>query len=570
MSSPLPDTPTVGLGQYITIGRFVVPTHQRDYSWTNDYVTEFLRDIEEAMKRESSIYFCGLMVFTKTPSAVLKVLDGQQRLATTIMIFSAIRNWFHKYSEFSKFEHQIEDYLGNSDLGSDKVQPRLSLTPANNDAFQKFVIAAVPAADIAKAIRNNSEGERSKTLLKAALLINKQIEARADQLGTKEAAKDYFINLGNFLTTTVRIVSFVVNDDAAAYTIFETLNDRGLDLAALDLVKNYLFSRAERYRAGGLAELEGRWAEMVALLGSARADTFLRAFWASRHGKMEGAQLFTAFKKAYEKPADTYTVSIEMRAGAERYAALFNSNDSIWSGFSTKARRSVDAISLIGLSQAHPIVLAAFDKNLARNEMERLLWLLEVIAVRYQLVRRGRPGRVESLGGRAAREIFEGKITTATQVLNVVDELNIPDAEFKGLFATKTEKDGDKARYLITGIERQSLLRTAEALADELVPGNVTLEHILPKSPNDHWSKEINNDPHLAREMTNRLGNLCLLPGINQKLGNKSWDEKKAVFAQSRLHTTNKLTQYDKWGRAEIEQRQSYMAELAVQAWRFQ
>jgi hypothetical protein len=569
MNSPLPTTPTVGLGQYITISRFLVPTHQRDYSWTDDYVSEFIRDVEEALKRETTIYFCGLMVFTKTPSALLKVLDGQQRLATTIMIFSAIRNWFHKYGEYHKIEHQFGDYIGSSDLGSDKVEPRLSLTPANNDAFQKFVVNTVPIADIVKALRTNSEGERSRTLLKAALLVNRQIEARADEFETRDQAKDYFIKLGNFLTTTVRIVSFVVNDDAAAYTIFETLNDRGLELTALDLVKNYLFSRAERYRVGGLVELEGRWAEMVALLGSARADSFLRAFWASRHGKMEGAKLFTSFKKNYEKPTDTYQVSIDMRAAAERYAALFNSNDVTWSEYSGKAKRSVEAIALIGLTQAHPIILAALDK-FTRHEMERLLWLLEVIAVRWQLVKRGRPGRVESLGGQAAREITEKRITTATEVAGIVSELNILDTEFKSLFATKSESSASKARYLIAGLERQALQREGLVLPDELAPANVTLEHILPKSPDAYWRGALNDDARLAREMTERLGNMCLLPGINSVLGNKHWSEKKKVFEQSRLQTTNRLTQFDSWGKAEIEKRQSHMAELAAAQWRFQ
>jgi uncharacterized protein with ParB-like and HNH nuclease domain len=101
------DNPTTGLGRFIRESQFVVPTHQRDYSWTDEYVTAFLRDIEEAKKNNSNIYFCGLMVFTRMPSPVLKVLDGQQRLATTLMVFSAIRNWFRQHNAYRKQEVQI-------------------------------------------------------------------------------------------------------------------------------------------------------------------------------------------------------------------------------------------------------------------------------------------------------------------------------------------------------------------------------------------------------------------------------------------------------------------------------
>ena len=62
----------------------------------------------------------------------------------------------------------------------------------------------------------------------------------------------------------------------------------------------------------------------------------------------------------------------------------------------------------------HPIILSALEK-FDKREMERLLHLLEVIAVRYQLVQRGRPGRIESLGARTSKEISEKRITTCVR-----------------------------------------------------------------------------------------------------------------------------------------------------------
>lgn len=401
------------------------------------------------------------------------------------------------------------------------------------------------------------------------LYINRYIVKRAELCGNAEAAKDYFVNLVKFLTDTVQIVRFIVRGDEAAYTIFETLNDRGLDLAPLDLVKNYLFSRAERHRVGGLRDLEERWTEMMTLLDSVKPDSFLRTFWVSRHGKMEGTKLFKEFKKTYNTPDKTFQVAVDMRETAERYAAIFNSSDPIWSNYSAKSRKSVDALIIIGSSQMHPIMLAAlgrFDKR----EMERLLLLLEVIAVRYQLVARGRPGRIESLGGRTAREITEGKITKATEVHSGLRELYIGDSAFRNAFAVKSEKEGKKARYLLSGLERQSLLRDGKTFADELVPGNVTLEHIFPKSPGDNWSAEVEKDPELAADCLYQLGNMCLLPEVNRALGNKQFADKKDVFRKSRLRTTQLVAEYDLWGRTAIEKRQKHFADLAVAEWRFQ
>jgi uncharacterized protein DUF1524 len=217
----------------------------------------------------------------------------------------------------------------------------------------------------------------------------------------------------------------------------------------------------------------------------------------------------------------------------------------------------------------HPMLLAALER-FSGHEMERLLDLLEVIAVRFQLIYRGRPGRIESLGARTAKEIWNRKITTASEVRIRLNELYVADGEFKELFK-KAETDGKKARYLLTVLERQSLQREAKTFPEELIPGEVTLEHIFPKSPRENWKKELDEDPNLA-EILNRLGNLCLLPGINRALGNKPWEEKLQVYSRSRLRLTNNIdsVRYPKWGRAAIEKRQGYMAELAEAAWRFQ
>jgi Protein of unknown function (DUF1524) len=340
-----------------------------------------------------------------------------------------------------------------------------------------------------------------------------------------------------------------------------------LTLAPLDLVKNYLFSRAERYRTGALKEFEDRWSEMMALLGSEAADSFLRAFWSSRHGALTGTKLFAKFKEEYDTRDSAHTISLDMRRGAENYAAIFSPGDAVWRDYSFQARQSVNGLSIIGASQLYPIILAALDK-FSVPEMEKLLRLLEVIAVRYQLVTRGRPGRIESLGGRAAREIWAGKISRANEVFKVIDELYVSDNDFKARFQNKTENEAKKARYLLAGIERQSQIRD-RSYKDELVPGDVTLEHIFPKSPNEYWMKQARGDPRLAKEMTFKLGNMCLLTDVNRALGNRTWEEKVPFFAKSRLNITKRLEQYSKWRRDEIADRQGHMAELATQAWRY-
>jgi uncharacterized protein DUF262/uncharacterized protein DUF1524 len=575
LSFSRPDTPTIGLGQFIKEARFRVPSHQRDYSWRDELIKQFIDDIISALEDGETSYFCGLMVFTQAEEEnVLQVLDGQQRLATTLMIFSAVRNWLAQFPEFAQPQTQIEErYLGDSELGRTEIEPKLILNRANNDVFRKYVIEPATEKEIADAMLAQKRSARNRILLDAILSVNRRIADIAKSHMPKDTAKDYLLSLVNCLTKVVQVVSLIVRGDEAAYTIFETLNDRGLELAPLDLVKNYLFSRAEKGSAAGgksLADLEERWAEMMTLLSTVKADSFLRAFWASRHGAPEGRKLFGPFKKQYAKPKDAYRVSIEMRATAEQYVALSDPDDSVWQPFSDKAKVTVGNLAIIGATQLHPVILSALSR-FDKREMERLLKLLEVIAVRYQLVGRGRPGRIESLGGRTAKKIFDKEIATARQAMTELKELYIEDNEFRSNFETKIERESKKAAFLLRGLEHQQHVLAQDRHANELVPSTViTVEHILPKSPGPAWNSELNADKEFHKDCLYRLGNLCLLADANRALGNKAFAEKKRVYSTSQISVTNGVARVQSWNRKEVEKRQKHFAKLAVAEWRFQ
>jgi uncharacterized protein with ParB-like and HNH nuclease domain len=285
MSASVGRTPTVGLGDCISQNCIVVPNHQRDYSWTPPNVRAFIDDIEKALKSKSQIYFCGLMVFTRSSPRFLKVLDGQQRLATTLMIFSAIRNWLRQNSAFKDDEIKDTDGLIQNQLLTTKfigkpgpADPKLTLTVPNNEYFQKCVIQAIQLSELERLVKKIPDRDRNKHLLNAALLINRHIDETAKQYPDIESAHEYFVKLIQYICNEVQIVELVLENDAAAYTIFETLNDRGLELAPLDLLKNYLFSKAAGATPGTLADLEGRWSDMMLLLGTVKQIHFCAHF----------------------------------------------------------------------------------------------------------------------------------------------------------------------------------------------------------------------------------------------------------------------------------------------------
>jgi hypothetical protein len=352
-----------------------------------------------------------------------------------------------------------------------------------------------------------------------------------------------------------------------AYTVFETLNDRGLDLSVLDLAKNHLFGQAGSGTL--LRDIQGKWTQMMANLINVRADDFLKAWWTSRNGRVQNPQLFARFKERVSSRSAASEVSRDLLAASEQYAALEVADDPLWTGYSEEARQRVRNLKLLGAQQVHPVLLSALEK-FPQGEVERLLRLLEILIVRYQLVGGGRTGRLEISCARLAHRIFEGGCTNATQAASLLKDILPNDDQFREDFRTKEEKHSRKARYLLAALERQA--RVAErggVAAAELEPGvTLTLEHVFPKSPGGEWEELQQQDPDFAEEYTYRLGNLCLLTDVNRALGNDSFERKKSVFADSDLLITCEIADFKQWNRAAVENRQSAMAKLAVALWR--
>ncbi|MBO4224033.1 DUF262 domain-containing protein [Bradyrhizobium neotropicale] len=569
MSSGITEAPAAGIGKLIMDNRFAVPNHQRDYSWTEDEIRQLFDDIEAAMEKTSSVYFLGLMVFLNTSGGRLIVLDGQQRIATAVIVFSAIRSWLAQYSEYLSDAQKIQEwFIGRSELGQKNPEPRLTMNSANDKTFNDYVIKSVAVADMASALQKLKKSDRNRKLLEAVGFAHERVTQLATSKGNPEKAAEYLFKFVNFMRDKVSVVKLSVATEEAAYTIFETLNDRGLDLSPLDLVKNHLFSKADEKSADAVRDMEERWAQMMATLSSVRPDNFLKAFWTMRHGRIRSVDLFSAFKKEYTTPDAAIDLSVDMLAAAEQYAAIDSADDAVWSSYSNDARQLVRGLRIVGSQQTHPVILAALNR-FSHSELTALLKLLEVVIVRYLLIGGGHTGRFETTCAILARRIHAKEVKSASAAFQELKDFYPPDDEFKQAFRVKQERSNQKLQYLLRKIEQQAILQQTGKMA-ELVPGDLTVEHVLPRNPGADWAPLLKADTTVVEDCAARIGNVCLLTdGANNKLGTKSFDEKKKVLAASKLITTLAIADHSKWDRKNIDHHQAYLAKLAASAWRF-
>jgi hypothetical protein len=561
---------TVGIGRLLMEGnRFRVPLHQREYSWTDDEIEQMFTDVSGARATDQAEYFLGLVVFVAREGGDLTILDGQQRIVTAVIILACIRDWMRAHGYHKDADRIQEDFVGLVEYGSDQPEPKVMLNENNNGLFEEFVVNERPSEEVKGRLDKLSKYDVNRPLLDAILSCRERVDQLASGAGDDVAARaDELFDLIKYLRDRVKVVRVTVPSEADAYVVFETLNYRGVDLNVLDLMKNHLFARAGKVARE--RDAQTRWLQMMSNLTEVQPATFVKVYWTSRHGRVQTSELFPEFKRTVSTWKDGSDTLDDMLRASEFYSGLTVADSQVWGEVTDRSRERVRALDVLSARQVHPVLLSALER-FSPAELERLLRLLEVLIVRYQLIGGGRTGRLEISCASLASGIYERTIRSASEAFRAARDIYPSDNEFEAMFREKRERDGQKARYLLRSLEREASRRaTGHVTTGEWDPGGMlTLEHILPKKPGAAWSEVLKKDPALAEDCTHRLGNLCLLSGVNRVLGAKSFSDKKEYFEKSSLALTKEVADWAEWNRQSIEERQERMARLARTAWTF-
>jgi hypothetical protein len=546
-----------GIAHVLADNRLRVPAFQRSYAWEEAHVTDLLQDLSTAIKDSGQEYFLGSIVVSTEHSGTLEVIDGQQRLATVTIILSRIRDYFIAQSEQSRADTLESEYLLKRDLRTQEAVPQLTLNETDNDFFQKAVLSRPGSPDRGiKPTRPSHE-----RLGEAARLVERQINSL---VATTKSPVDALLDWVDYLRKNTRIILVRVPDDANAFTIFETLNDRGLDLAISDLLKNYLFYRAENR----LPEVQAAWSAMIGALSAVGSDTsvvdYIRHYWSSINGLTRERELYSAIRKKISSKQAAIDLAHNLESSARRYAAIISHAHEFWGDYGSGSRQHIETINLLRMVQVRPLLLAVLDK-FGIAETKKALRFAVSWGVRF-LIHGGLGGGVlEREYCDRAKEINSNTIKTAAQLAKAMATAAPSDKEFEAAFSTATVSQTYLARYYLRALEK----RAGGEIDPELIPNpneeDVNLEHILPIKPEKNWPQF---DEESAKVFHRRLGNMALIQQkLNSALRSAPFSKKKVVYANSKFKLTTEVAAENQWDAATIDARQKRLAKLAVETW---
>lgn len=543
-----------GVSNVLKTKRFRVPAYQRSYSWEHEHIESLLNDINDAIKNKEKEYFLGSIVVTGPAGQRYEVVDGQQRLTTVSLLIAAIKDIFDKDGDTEVVSSVKTEFLASTDRKTKEKEPKLVLNEVDNELYQELIDG------ILKADGSKYPRQSHKRLLEAAKFIYKYMDDLC--AASKDAEADLHAWL-DYLESNLKVIVVTAPDDSNAFIIFETLNDRGLELAISDLLKNYLFHKS----SDKIEETKNRWLSMVAVLESASDDplivTYLRQFAMSKYGLIREKELFGLIKRRITNKKTALQFSSELATTAKVYSALINTDHEHWNKFDPKVRESIAAINLLGMTQIRPLLLAIlekFDPTNVKKSFEKLV----SAAVRFQIVGGVGGGSLERMYAETAKSVSDGAISTVQELIKAFSSLPT-DSLFEQAFAIASISKQSLARYYLRCLEEGVMSKDEERVPSKDT-GRVNLEHILPITLGSDWQSEWGAED--ARAYQKRIGNLALVSATgNSIVGNEKFDEKKKLYSKSALHFTKMIAIEGKWTKAAIDARQREMALTAVNVW---
>lgn len=552
--------------------QFIIPRFQREYSWDKKNYQEFLDDmignlIINNRKISSSQYFLGTMLFignfTEGTEQEIQVVDGQQRLTTITIMFSALSDRFIELNE-NTLSRQIFTYIMTEDDDGNEV--RILKSKTNYPFFAYFIqdknkkTSAEAVTEEEHCIKETYEYFKSRlneTKLKD-MLKRKHGSEIVDSLlevDILKALRDQVLNS--------TFVSISTTDRDQANKIFEILNAKGKRLAHIDLIKNKLFELLNKVEPADFADES--WKKLKSILCSGKESvglaTFYQHYWSSKYKKVYSNKLYESFNAVIAKNEITYTQFLnDLIKNAIIYMQIVNPKRE---DYDNRKEYFVIVQSLncinnyFNVVQVRIALLALFEAK-QRGIIDFLMLksailYLENFHFAYNAVLSSRPNRLEKIYSTFAIELR--KTTQKNDAQNIIQKkLIIPlDALFPKF--DKFYKKFIELSY--SKSEKPSNVKTKDAVNKlngyfsnkEIFFDDGSVEHIVSETEGENALN---------------IGNLVLLEQVlNGEAGHKCYIDKIHIYQKSCYIWVKKFIEnYPQWNESMIKERAKKLARI--------
>jgi uncharacterized protein with ParB-like and HNH nuclease domain len=585
---------------------YKVPDYQREYVWTEKEVHQLLDDINDEIDGSAKEYFIGTILVSPTDiKNHYEVIDGQQRLTTFFLILCALKHLFEGEKQSQTISGLISTDYTNSEgetITTLKLDPRYENA---NELMEKLVEVNSDPVTTRNAIQASgipSFGSL-ENLLNAYDTVYRYLK---DNYQEKDSLKKYW----GYLANNVVFIQ-ISTDVSSALKIFETINERGIGLNPMDLLKNLLFTHVKKDEFN---KLKDKWKKITGPLEKNKEKPlrFLRYYLMANY-KIENNRSdnvvredeiydwFINKKNAalcdYQNKPFEFVHKVILNVDRFIDYSSGRGNDGQYNLHMDNLKKLCG-----GAFSLHYILLLAAS-NLPKSLFDHFVTQLESFLYYYIFTKT------------PTKELERNFSLWADELRQICKEINEKEQiarynkflqeRFLSSVSSKEEELADYLkRYSLNSMQQYRTRYLLAKLTQHVdmaykglkIPGaineytNLEIEHILPNTPGSDLRNDfINKNPGIDYdEYKNRLGNLTLLEKpINIVAGNDFFVKKCEEYKKSKHYLTSSIAEitvvgnntsinrinqmlkaYTDWNAGTIDERQGILSKLAKEVWK--
>ncbi len=558
---------------------YAIPRYQREYTWGKWQWDALFEDL---LENDLNYYLGSIICINQTTDALalqqLELVDGQQRMTTLSLLLAAIYASYNQQGIELSMEQQIELYNLKNKLVLKKNAEQPRLVPQVQNANQQDYLAVLKEAGILKEaewVANAGNRRVFRAFRHFLMRIEEYVSESDDALQALSALLDK--------VNAATLVKIEVASHSDAYTLFESLNNRGVPLTAIDLMKNKLLAKLEQVEPGSIDKSFVSWTKVMEALGDDYSvqERFFRQYYNAFKPELKEivsvpvatkSNLIQIFEKLIAHDPKQFLQ--EMRSHSSWYEQIVGHCEVEGE---TKLTRLLQNLDRIQGAPSYLLLLMLFSKRetlgLSFSLIEQVVTLLINFFVRRNTTDVPATRDLNRIFMELAEQLL---CCQGEQVVNVIANalrnVSTTDEHFRQALSGDLYEDNSwVCRFILCAIE-ESMMTKEKQVDLWAVEGKQyvwTIEHVFPQGVNipDAWVDMLaGGDKELAEQYrqshVHKLGNLTI-SGYNSSLGNKSFVEKRdrinrdkrAVGYKNGLYLNQELAVAEAWSVEQIEQR---------------
>ena len=541
--------------------QFRIPIYQRKYSWEIKHCEKLFNDIKNIGESDKQSHFMGSIVFKSSRDiiGVLNVIDGQQRITTMSLLLAALSTYLIKNPQKAEqndmdAETIMTDYIFNANYyynpkKRDDLKYKLVLTEDDDINYKRIIDFILPNAELNITDTHNR-------LYKIYEYFYEKIDENNFKTIWKGIEK-------------ITIVTLDLGDADSTQSIFESLNSTGKELNSSDLIRNYLLMDLTPSYQTQIYKQYWKRIENVFEDIDEEFDEFIKHYLNIYERGIDG-DIYENFKSFKEEkfPDDVEKLVIDV----EKYCKYFK-NIVLEEEEDKKLKKAFKSINQLPYKIVRPFLFRLYDDY--DNDKLNITEFIEIIKHSESfLLRRAVCARdSQSLKGffvKKIKQINKDDYVDSFKYLliSTTGKSTMPnDEEFENFFTTRDLYN--------TRINKYVLLKLTNFDQDETTDmEEVSIEHVLPKSPNlpKSWRDELGEEDwqDIQKDYVHRIGNLTLVnKDVNSKLGKKSYLDKKVVYDKSPINLNSYFKDIEHWNQDTITTRCDDLFEKAKEIWEY-